>query len=103
MKSKKQEIQRLPDRLALNAASFVYRRPRMKKIADQLSLKNQIESISMSELRQHPGEVFAQVGLGKVFVIKKNGREVAVLSAVPGTELTTIIAPDGSKTYRISS
>ncbi len=55
----------------------------MKSIKDEVSLKNKLEEITMMELRKAPGEVIGSVELGKVFIIKKNKKPVAVLSRLP--------------------
>lgn len=49
----------------------------MKTIAQTISLKGQSEEITISELRSKPGEVFAQVEMGKEFTITKSGKVVA--------------------------
>lgn len=49
----------------------------MKTIAETISMKGQREEITMSELRANPGEVFAQVGMGKEFDVSKSGKIVA--------------------------
>lgn len=49
----------------------------MKTIAQSVSLKGQTEEISISDLRSKPGEVFAQVALGKSFTVSKCGKVVA--------------------------
>ncbi len=36
-----------------------------------------MEEITISELRSKPGEVFAQVAMGKVFTISKCGKPIA--------------------------
>lgn len=74
----------------------------MKRLKEHVSLDGQIENLSMTDLRQRPGEVLTSVELGKVFVVQRNGKAVAVLSPVPGEQLTIIVKPDGSKTYGIS-
>ena len=50
----------------------------MKKIKDEISLVNKIESISMMELRSAPGEVLMAVDLGKTFIITKGKKAIAV-------------------------
>jgi prevent-host-death family protein len=74
----------------------------MKALHEEVSLRGKIENITMSELRARPGEVLQSVELGKVFVVTRNGKQVAVLAPVPGEELVTIIQPDGSKSYGIA-
>lgn len=71
----------------------------MKSISDEVTLSGKIESISITELRNKPGEVLKQVELGKVFVIERNGTPIAVLSSPPGETLTIKVGSDGSKTY----
>ena len=53
----------------------------MKTIAETVSLEGQREEITISELRSKPGEVFAQVALGKVFAITKLGRVIAEIKS----------------------
>lgn len=49
----------------------------MKTIAETISMDGQREEITISELRSKPGEVFAQVDLGKVFTVTKSGKVIA--------------------------
>lgn len=49
----------------------------MKTIAQIVSLEGQTEEITISELRSKPGEIFAQVALGKCFSISKSGVIIA--------------------------
>ncbi len=44
------------------------------------SLQGQSETITASELRARPGDVLAQVSLGKTFNISRCGKVIAVLS-----------------------
>lgn len=53
----------------------------MKTIADTVSLSGQSETITISDLRSKPGEVFAQVALGKEFTITKSGKPVAEIKS----------------------
>ena len=53
----------------------------MKKLADMKLLRDTSQIISMSELRQHPGEILQQVQMGKTFYITKSGKKVAVLKS----------------------
>jgi antitoxin (DNA-binding transcriptional repressor) of toxin-antitoxin stability system len=52
----------------------------MKLISDHLSLKGKKETITITQFRILPGEVIAQVILGKEFDITKNGKLVATIS-----------------------
>ncbi len=67
----------------------------MKTLKEQIILRGQLEEITMMELRQHPGDIFNQVEMGKVFVITRNGDPIANLSRLPGNELIKVIGSDG--------
>lgn len=75
----------------------------MKTIADQLSLKRKLEEITLTEFRIQPGEVIAQVILGKTFIITKTGKPVAVLSQLPGEQLAIDVRSNGSTKYTLAS
>jgi hypothetical protein len=49
----------------------------MKALFEMPLLEGQTEEISMTELRANPGDVFAQVQMGKSFTIAKNGTVIA--------------------------
>lgn len=68
-----------------------------------MTLKNKLEEITVSEFRKQPGEVFAQVGMGKTFVVTKNGSAVAVVSKVPGEQLTMDVRGNGRVKYVLAS
>jgi len=53
----------------------------MKRLTDMSLLAGQVEEISMTELRSRPGDIIAQVQMGKTFKVTKNGATVAVLAA----------------------
>jgi len=73
----------------------------VKKIADHVmqEMSKQFEYITMMDLRTQPGEVIDSVELGKIFVITKAGRPVAVLSKLPGETLTMEIDSQGKLSY----
>ena len=71
----------------------------MKKLQDEVSLTGKFERITLMDLRRQPGEVFASVALGKVFVVTKNGKPIAVISKPPGETLLTVIESNGEVTY----
>lgn len=71
----------------------------MKKIKDEMPLEGKIETISMMDFRSSPGEVIDSVDYGKTFLIKKGKRIIAVLSKVPGTELTISVDRDRNISY----
>ena len=73
---------------------------KMKKLKDSMSLKGQLEEITMMDFRKSPGEVLTQTMLGKVFIITRSGRRCAVLSALPGTDLITLIDSKGETSYK---
>jgi antitoxin (DNA-binding transcriptional repressor) of toxin-antitoxin stability system len=64
----------------------------MKLLCDHLSLKGKKETISVSEFRTRPGEVLAQVILGKEYALTKNGKVVATITG-PKTNDTNIHEP----------
>ena len=73
----------------------------MKRLYEQVSLVGKIETITMTELRTRPGEVMDQVFLGKVFLIKRANRFMAVLSKVPGENLAIKVHKDGRIEYTL--
>jgi prevent-host-death family protein len=54
----------------------------MRTIKELLNLSGEIGALTVSEFRAKPGEVFAQVELGKCFLITKSGRDIARLVPV---------------------
>ena len=70
----------------------------MQRIQDSIQL-NDLETITMTELRQQPGEVMRMVELGRTFLITKGGKPLGVLSRVPGEQLGLKYASDGSVSY----
>ncbi len=73
----------------------------MKTIKDEVHL-NDLDSISITELRRNPGQVLSLVDLGRTFLIERRGFPVAVISPLPGTELTKVIGPTGAVTYTLA-
>jgi antitoxin (DNA-binding transcriptional repressor) of toxin-antitoxin stability system len=72
----------------------------MQKLKDQgVDLSNQVEEISLTDLRGNVGEAMSQCSLGKSFVLKKNGKLVAALVPVDQSNLTKTIDGDGSISY----
>jgi antitoxin (DNA-binding transcriptional repressor) of toxin-antitoxin stability system len=67
----------------------------MKTLSQEVNLSGKFERISISELRNRPGDVLEQVNLGKTFLILKNGKPVAVLSKPPGETLAMEIGSTG--------
>ena len=68
-------------------------------LKDEVSLSGKVEQITVMDFRQQTGEVFANVALGKIFVVTKRGNPIAVISKPPGETLLTTIMPDGKITY----
>jgi antitoxin (DNA-binding transcriptional repressor) of toxin-antitoxin stability system len=75
----------------------------MKQLSEQVSLERKLEEITISEFRKQPGEVMAQIALGKTFVITKGGKYVAVISRVPGEHLAMDIQRNGAVKYKLES
>ncbi len=50
-----------------------------KTLANMDLLVGQEDEIAMMDFRKHPGDVIAQVQLGKVYFITKSGKRVAIL------------------------
>ena len=51
----------------------------MKRLQDLQTLAGETETITLSELRKQPGDVFQQVAMGKRFTITKSGKTVATI------------------------
>lgn len=47
------------------------------KLSDMKLLEGKCESITLSDLRSRPGDIFSQVQMGKTFRITKNGKRIA--------------------------
>ena len=62
----------------------------------QHMLRGEIEVITVSDLRAHPGDILTQVSLGKSFCIKRNGEIVAFLVHPDDADVTHKIYSDGS-------
>ncbi len=73
----------------------------MKKLKDEISLSGKLESITMMELRSSPGEILTAVDCGKTFVITKCKKPIAVLSKLPGINLTMKVDSKGNTTYEL--
>lgn len=79
--------------------SLQLRRKILKTIKQETSLVGKFETISVSDFRNRPGEVFASVDLGKTFLVTKLGKPIAVISKPPGESLTMEIESDGTLKY----
>ena len=73
----------------------------MKKLIEYAfgKLNKEIETISTTNFRNLPGEVFEQVKLGKTFLISKNGVVFAAIQRVPCETLSIIVDPKGNISY----
>lgn len=74
-----------------------------KKLTETTMLRGFIEKITMMDLRKSPGDIIEQVQMGKIFIVSKAGKDVAVLQALPGESLTLFISPKGKRDYLPSS
>jgi len=75
----------------------------MKRLDEQVSLKNKLETITISDFRSRPGEVMDSIRFGKTFVLTKSGKPLAVLSKVPGIELSMDVNSKGVTSYKLPS
>lgn len=71
----------------------------MKKISDETDLNGKIETISMMDFRKQPGEVLTGVLLGKTYIVARAGKPIAVLSRLPGVQLSIHVDPKGRRSY----
>jgi prevent-host-death family protein len=74
-------------------------KPPMKKLSDEVSLVGKLEVVTISELRNNPGEILAMAELGKTYIITRKGKQVLVLSRVPGVQLSMAVDSNGSATW----
>lgn len=54
----------------------------MRKLADIHTLKGQALTITLTELRKSPGEVFTQVAMGAEFTVTKSGKGIAKITPI---------------------
>lgn len=73
----------------------------LTKLSDTLQLTNKIETITAMDFRKSPGEVLTQVTMGKTFIITRAGKPMAVLSRLPGTQLTIEVDRKGKIGYAL--
>lgn len=73
----------------------------MNRLNDEISLEGKLEYITMMDLRSNPGEILTSVSYGKAFVITRNGKPIAVLSRVPGLNLTIDCDSNGEVSYHL--
>ena len=64
-------------------------------------LLGELEVMPLQSFRKAPGDVFAQVQMGKVFVLTKQGKPMAVLSQPPGATLAMHIDKTGEWSYAL--
>lgn len=72
-----------------------------KKLRELTPFKEKLETVTMMELREQPGEIIDSVVLGKTFIITKQGKPVALLTQLPGQTLTIVVGHDGKKSYAL--
>lgn len=73
----------------------------MKTINEEIDLSDKLEIITMMDLRKNPGEIIAQVALGKTFIITKAGKQMGVLQKLPGDSLTVTVNSKGKLGYSL--
>lgn len=66
----------------------------MKVMSEEVSLHGKSEEITISELRNRPGDVFQQVSLGKQFIVTKNGEQIALICP-PKWNTSAVVNRDG--------
>lgn len=71
----------------------------MKRLHDQVVLDKGLERITLTDLRGRPGEVMTLVSMGKTYVLTKHGKDLAVLSKVPGVQLSLEVNRKGVITH----
>lgn len=71
----------------------------MKTLAEEITLLGKIETVTLTELRKQPGEVFASVKLGKTFIVTSKGKAIAIISKPPGTQMSINIDAQGKETF----
>ena len=76
-------------------------KPRLVKKRDTL-LVGELEVMTLTDFRRGPGDVIAQVQMGKVFVLTKQGKPVAVISKPPGEQLSIVVDHQGRETYELA-
>jgi len=54
---------------------------RIQRLSEMQFLKGSEVELTLMEFRRRPGDIIAQVQLGRTFRLTKNGRVVAVLTA----------------------
>lgn len=74
---------------------------RPKRLTDTQLLRGQLEYLALQDMRAAPGDIINQVQMGKVYVITKQGKPVAVLQALPGDRLSINLDGKGHTTYAI--
>lgn len=57
----------------------------MKHLTDMNLFDGEMEEITMMQLRKAPGDIFAQVQMGKKFILTKSGKPIAELSQIEPT------------------
>jgi prevent-host-death family protein len=71
----------------------------MKHIRDEIDLHGKFETITAMDFRRQPGEVLESARLGKTFLITKAGKAIAVLSGLPGEQLSMTFDGKGNVTF----
>ena len=72
-----------------------------KKLRELTPLRDKLETITAMDFRRQPGEILDSVALGKTFVITKQGKPCALLTALPGQTLTIVVDRSGNKSYAL--
>ena len=62
-------------------------------------LSKKLEYITAMDFRESPGDVLLQAQLGKIFIITRHGKSVAMLQRLPGTTLTINVDSKGNISY----
>ncbi len=58
------------------------------------------QTITMMDLRKNPGEILTAVETGKTFIVTRAGKQIAILSKIPGMEMVMHVDSKGEITYK---
>ena len=77
--------------------------PTRVRLTDMQLLNGKLETITAMQLRAAPGDILDSVMAGKVFVVTKHNKPVAVISRIPGAQLSIKFNAKGERSYTLES